>query len=324
MLQALNILENFDLKSMGYNSARYIHTVYQAMSLAFADRDFYYGDPAFPPEEPIAGLLSKEYAKRAREADRIRERNDPTPSGPAIRIRSRAATNPYRGSCCTSARRSLPEVSADADLPRRRIPSTDSFYAGTTSVEAADEEGWVVSVTPSGGWIPAVIAGKTGVGLSQRAQSFVTDPRRESVQRHRARQAPARHAHADARDEGRQAVPRLRRAGRRHAGPEPAAVLPQRRRVRHDACRRRPRRRTSTATRCATRSASTRSVPGQDHCSTTRSPTGCAATCAAWATSRTFDDAHLRPDQRDHVDPRSTARSGAASSNHGEDYGIAW
>ena len=64
MLQALNILENFDLKSMGYNSARYIHTLYQAMNLAFADRDFYYGDPYFPPEEPIEGLLSKDYAKQ--------------------------------------------------------------------------------------------------------------------------------------------------------------------------------------------------------------------------------------------------------------------
>ena len=53
---------------------------------------------------------------------------------------------------------------------------TRGFYAGTTSVETADEEGWVVSVTPSGGWVPAVIAGHTGVGLSQRAQSFVTDP----------------------------------------------------------------------------------------------------------------------------------------------------
>ena len=53
LLQALNILENVDLRSMGYNSSRYIHTLYQAMSLAFADRDFYYGDPYFPPEEPI-------------------------------------------------------------------------------------------------------------------------------------------------------------------------------------------------------------------------------------------------------------------------------
>ncbi len=62
MLQALNILEGFDLRSMGYNSSRYINTVYQAMSLAFADRDFYYGDPYVPPEEPVAGLLSKAYA----------------------------------------------------------------------------------------------------------------------------------------------------------------------------------------------------------------------------------------------------------------------
>ncbi len=64
MLQALNILENFDLKSMGFNSAKYIHTVYQAMNLAFADRDFYYGDPYFAPQEPMQGLLNKEYAKQ--------------------------------------------------------------------------------------------------------------------------------------------------------------------------------------------------------------------------------------------------------------------
>ena len=46
---------------------------------------------------------------------------------------------------------------------------------GTTSVEAADKEGWVVSITPSGGWNPACIAGHTGVGMSQRMQSFVLD-----------------------------------------------------------------------------------------------------------------------------------------------------
>src|SRR5688572_2188346 len=63
MLQTLNILENFDLKAMGYNSTKYIHTLYQAMNLAFADRDFYYGDPAFAPEEPMNVLLSKGYAK---------------------------------------------------------------------------------------------------------------------------------------------------------------------------------------------------------------------------------------------------------------------
>ena len=63
MLQALNMLETIDLKAMGYNSAAYIHTLYQVMNLAFADRDFYYGDPYFPPDEPLRGLLSKEYAR---------------------------------------------------------------------------------------------------------------------------------------------------------------------------------------------------------------------------------------------------------------------
>jgi gamma-glutamyltranspeptidase/glutathione hydrolase len=90
MLQALNILENFDLKSMGYNSARYIHTLYQAMNLAYADRDFYYGDIYVPPAEPVAGLLSKEYAKRSREADQRRAQRSEDRNR-AIRIRIRAA-----------------------------------------------------------------------------------------------------------------------------------------------------------------------------------------------------------------------------------------
>jgi len=51
----------------------------------------------------------------------------------------------------------------------------DRLWRGTTSVEAADKEGWVVSIVPSGGWNPACIAGKTGVGMSQRMQSFVLD-----------------------------------------------------------------------------------------------------------------------------------------------------
>ncbi len=64
MLQMLNMLENIDLKKMGFNSVNYIHTLYQVMNLAYADRDFYYGDPYFPPAEPIKGLLSKDYAKQ--------------------------------------------------------------------------------------------------------------------------------------------------------------------------------------------------------------------------------------------------------------------
>jgi gamma-glutamyltranspeptidase/glutathione hydrolase len=167
MLQALNILETFDLKSMGYNSARYIHTVYQAMNLAFADRDFYYGDPYFPPEEPIRGLLSKEYAReRAKLVDA--ERNNPQ-IRPGDPYPFQDGTNPYR-SYLERWQSTQPEPTAPAQAQFDR-----TFRQGTTSIEAADDKGWVVSVTPSGGWLPAVIAGRTGIGMSQRAQSFVLD-----------------------------------------------------------------------------------------------------------------------------------------------------
>jgi gamma-glutamyltranspeptidase / glutathione hydrolase len=167
LLQTLNILENVDLKAMGYNSARYIHTVYQAMSLAFADRDFYYGDPDFPPEEPIRGLLSKQYAK-ARAQTINQERNDPSVK-PGDPYPFMGKTNPYLQLLSTWPPRptASPATSADGE--------PGGFFQGTTSIEAADEAGWVVSVTPSGGWVPAVVAGRTGVGLSQRMQSFVLD-----------------------------------------------------------------------------------------------------------------------------------------------------
>jgi gamma-glutamyltranspeptidase/glutathione hydrolase len=173
MLQALNILENFDLKAMGYNSARYIHTLYQAMNLAFADRDFYYGDPRFPPEEPIVGLLSKEYA-RQRAALINWERNDPE-IGPGDPYPFQGGTNPFRRYLEQWNQRRR-EWTAATQQARARTPFEEAFYRGTTSIQAADAEGWVVSMTPSGGWIPAVIAGRTGIGLSQRMQSFVVDP----------------------------------------------------------------------------------------------------------------------------------------------------
>ncbi|UCC81922.1 MAG: gamma-glutamyltransferase [Gemmatimonadota bacterium] len=172
LLQALNILEGLDVESMGYNSARYIHTLYQAMNLAFADRDFYYGDPYFPPEEPIAGLLSKDYARQRAELINW-ERNDPD-IGPGDPYPFQGGTNPYLHYLEEGWETTWPPASRASGAALRE--AEEAFYLGTTSIQAADEEGWVVSVTPSGGWIPAVIAGRTGVGISQRAQSFVLDP----------------------------------------------------------------------------------------------------------------------------------------------------
>lgn len=182
LLQSLNILENFDLKSMGYNSTRYINTVYQAMSLAFADRDFYYGDPYFAPEEPIKGLLDKAYA-RQRSALINPARNNPG-IGPGDPYPFEGKTNPYlnilrqRGFTIDSAGGAAPGFVPKHDA-QAFLPLDEQYYdrltRGTTSVEAADSAGWVVSITPSGGWLPACIAGRTGIGMSQRMQSFVLD-----------------------------------------------------------------------------------------------------------------------------------------------------
>ncbi|MEP6788877.1 MAG: gamma-glutamyltransferase, partial [Acidobacteriota bacterium] len=187
MLQALNILENYDLKSMGYNSPKYIHTIYQAMNLAFADRDFYYGDTYANQVAPVATLLSKEYAKERAKLINP-DRNDAT-AKPGDPYKFKNTVNPFadlldKWKVVPSKTQTLaPQPGSDAiremllrDEMADSFPDDRSFYGGTTSVQASDAEGWIVSVTPSGGWIPAVIAGRTGVGLSQRAQSFVTDP----------------------------------------------------------------------------------------------------------------------------------------------------
>jgi gamma-glutamyltranspeptidase / glutathione hydrolase len=170
MLQALNMLENFDLKSMGFNSARYIHTLYQVMNLTFADRDFYYGDPYFAPEEPIKGLLSKEYAKERIKAINW-ERNDPK-AAPGDPYPFEGKVNPYKDYL-----KELSQAAQDTYTSPLSEEYLNQVFLGTTSVEAADKEGWVVSITPSGGWNPACIAGKTGIGMSQRMQSFVTNPK---------------------------------------------------------------------------------------------------------------------------------------------------
>jgi gamma-glutamyltranspeptidase/glutathione hydrolase len=171
MLQALNMLETLDLKSMGYNSAAYIHALYQVISLAFADRDFYYGDPYFPPQEPLTGLLSKAYAR-----DRVKlirpDANDPgiKPGDP---YPYEGSTNPFLGYLerwpgWGRGEAAGLDAAEEAEVER-------AFHMGTTSIQAADKQGWVVSVTPSGAWVPCVIAGRTGFGMSQRAQSFVLD-----------------------------------------------------------------------------------------------------------------------------------------------------
>jgi gamma-glutamyltranspeptidase/glutathione hydrolase len=146
MIEALNILEGFDLKAMGHNSARYLHTVIEAVKLAFADRDRYYGDPKFS-KIPEQILLSKEYA-----AER-RKMIDP----------DKASMESRPGN-----------LGASAPMPTDAAGLSDA--RDTTCVNVVDSKGNAFSATPSGAWLPSVIAGDTGIPLSTRLQSFVVTP----------------------------------------------------------------------------------------------------------------------------------------------------
>ncbi|MAR65071.1 MAG: gamma-glutamyltransferase [Flammeovirgaceae bacterium] len=178
LLQSLNMAENLNLKSMGFNSTNYIHNLYQIMNLSFSDRDFYYGDPYFDPKEPIQGLLSKDYAKERLKLISDKNNKEIKPGNP---YKFQEGDNPFLNYIESwETDNNLDKIKSSFDLNHnmsKNYDFEDSFSAGTTTVQAADTSGWIVSITPSGGWIPAVVAGKTGIGLSQRMQSFVLDPK---------------------------------------------------------------------------------------------------------------------------------------------------
>jgi gamma-glutamyltranspeptidase/glutathione hydrolase len=153
MIETLNILDTFDLASMGYNSADYTHTVIEALKLAYADRDTYYGDPKFN-KIPTERLLSKEYgAERAK-------------------LIGKEASLDFRPG---NVEPNPPKHPFFAHLTHRDLDPA-LLAKDTTCVDAVDKDGTAISITPSGAWLPSVIAGDTGIALTQRVQSFLLVP----------------------------------------------------------------------------------------------------------------------------------------------------
>lgn len=152
MIQTLNILDTFQDKP-AVNSVEYIHRQVEALKLAYADRDTYYADPKFSKLD-FPALLTKEYAAE----------------------RAKLITN--RGSMAflpgavNGVRLAHPTT---ADMASYRIDD-ELMSHDTTCVTAIDKDGVMFSSTPSGAWMPSVIAGDTGIPLTQRAQSFVLIP----------------------------------------------------------------------------------------------------------------------------------------------------
>jgi gamma-glutamyltranspeptidase/glutathione hydrolase len=153
MIEALNLLEGFEGRNAPLNSAEYIHRMAEALKLAYADRDTYYGDPKFS-NVPSQVLLSKEYAAERRRLITSKASQDFLPG----KINGKVGQHP--------AETEIAKVKIDDELMAR----------DTTCVDAIDHDGMVFSATPSGAWLPSVIAGDTGIPLTERAQSFVLIP----------------------------------------------------------------------------------------------------------------------------------------------------
>jgi gamma-glutamyltranspeptidase/glutathione hydrolase len=161
LIETLNMLEGFDLKKMGHNSSTYIHTLAEALKLGLADRDRYYGDPNFV-KIPMTELLSKDYAALRRPL--IDERHASLAQQPGDPLNMKAVL--------ASAVQTIGRASAVPEIERAN---------DTTCVNVVDKDGNLFSATPSGAWLPAVVAGDTGVLMGQRLQSALTDPNSPNV-----------------------------------------------------------------------------------------------------------------------------------------------
>jgi gamma-glutamyltranspeptidase / glutathione hydrolase len=186
LLQTLNILENFDLKAMGHASADYLHTVVEAMKLAYADRDSYYADPEFV-KVPAEGLLSKGYAKeRAKLIDPKRASKSHI-AGDPLRYDSTVKQWPYWKANVQDGTTDSSQVSL-ADARASLGQDSSGVQKDTTHMTVIDKDGNIFDSTPSGGWIGgAVILGDTGIGMSVRGEQFWLDKTRANQIRPRAR-----------------------------------------------------------------------------------------------------------------------------------------
>jgi gamma-glutamyltranspeptidase/glutathione hydrolase len=186
LLQTLNILEHFDLHAMGYGSADYLHTVVEAMKLAYADRDSYYADPAFV-KVPSEGLLSKAYAKERAALIDSKRASTTFVAGDPFPFDSHVKEWPYWKAAvqdsATTAR-----TGSDPALLSSLGRDSAGVSKDTTHMAVIDREGNIFDVTPSGGWLPgAVILGNTGIGMSVRGEQFWLDKTRANQIRPRAR-----------------------------------------------------------------------------------------------------------------------------------------
>ena len=186
LLQTLNILEQFDLHAMGYASADYLHTLVEAMKLAYADRDSFYADPAFV-KTPSEGLLSKAYAKERSALIDPKRSSRAFAAGDPLKYDSQVKQWPY-WKADVQAGATTARAASDPLLMASLGQDAAGVLKDTTHIAIIDKDGNIFDVTPSGGWVTgAVILGDTGIGMSVRGEQFWLDKTRANQIRPHAR-----------------------------------------------------------------------------------------------------------------------------------------
>lgn len=166
-LQLLAILEGFDLSAMDPVGERYVHTVVEAMKLAYADREAFYGDPGFV-KVPLEALLSEDYAATRRALIGSHASPDLRP-GEVPGFPARAPD--YRAAVARAD-----EAAAVAGAGEPTVARLGASAGDTCHVDVIDRWGNMVSATPSGGWFqssPAIPG--LGFCLGTRSQMFWLD-----------------------------------------------------------------------------------------------------------------------------------------------------
>ena len=167
MLEALNILEGFDLSAMGHNSAPYLHAITEALKLSFADRNKFVGDPKFVPNIPMKALLSKEYAATRRALI------DPEP-----RHRGRAGARRPAALHDLVARIGRTPLAAALARAASAPFDPDEILNLTTYLTVVDKDHNMVSLTSSllSGFGSGMVVENGGFFLNDRMRYFYLDP----------------------------------------------------------------------------------------------------------------------------------------------------
>ena len=160
-LQTLSILKGFDLAAVDPAGADFVHTVVEAMKLAFADREVYYGDPDFS-EVPIAHLLSETYAAERRKL-----------IGADASFELRPGIVPGFEAQHDLTMKMLGADSKTGAVYEPTMAHLSEKRGDTVHIDVIDRDGNMVSVTPSGGWLQSspTVPG-LGFCLNSRAQMF--------------------------------------------------------------------------------------------------------------------------------------------------------